>query len=98
MPRAVQTLQSSLIHLFVEGGSKTQCGLFPARNAPDVIHRDLMCMNCFGHDHGFKEYNASRLGLTKIWEHKPGVTTITSRANQSTAARKPVITLPKINF
>ena len=67
--RAVQTQYSSLIHLDV-GSTRTKCGVLPFKNAPQVIHRDLMCMNCFGLDHGVDTVNASMIGVQKIYERK----------------------------
>lgn len=68
MPRAVQTLGGSLIHLYPDGASKTKCGLISGRNAPQIIHRRLMCMNCFGRNHGVNEWTASKLGIEQIYE------------------------------
>jgi hypothetical protein len=67
--RAVQTQYSSLVHLDV-GTTRTKCGVLPYKNAPAVIHRDLMCMNCFGLDHGVGKITASMIGVQKIYERK----------------------------
>ena len=71
MPRAVSTAHSSLVHLRDDDNIRTRCGVIPARNAPKIIHRDLMCMNCFGKDHGVAlGLTASSLGVEKIYERK----------------------------
>lgn len=67
--RAVQTQYSPLIHLDV-GTTRTKCGVLPYRKAAPVIHRDLMCMNCFGKDHGVGTITASMIGVEKIYERK----------------------------
>ena len=67
--RAVQTQYSSLIHLDV-GTTRTKCGVFPYKHAPQVIHRDLMCSNCFGKDRGVSNVTASMIGVQKIYERK----------------------------
>ena len=66
---AVQTQYSSLIHLDV-GNTRTKCGVMPYRNAPYIIHRDLMCMNCFGLDRGVGKITAAMIGVDKIYERK----------------------------
>lgn len=71
--RAVQTMSSSLVHLYDNNRSKTVCGLFPSKNAALVVHRNLFCMNCFGKDHGVKEWTASKLGLEKIYEQRTAI-------------------------
>ncbi len=67
--RAVQTQYSPLIHMDV-GSTRTKCGVIPYKNAPQVVHRDLLCKNCFGQDHGVGTITASMLGIQKIYERK----------------------------
>ena len=69
--RAVQTQYSPLIHLDV-GTTRTKCGVLPYRKAPYVIHRDLMCGNCFGKDHGVGKVTAEMIGVQKIYERPNG--------------------------
>lgn len=67
--RAVQTQYSPLVHLDI-GATRTKCGVLPYKKAAPAIHRDLMCMNCFGKDHGVGNITASMIGVQKIYERK----------------------------
>lgn len=71
--RAVQCQYFPIVHLDI-GETKAKCGIIPYRKAVPVIYRDLMCMNCFGQDHGqdhgVGKITALMIGVDKIYERK----------------------------
>ena len=75
--RAVQTMYGNSIHLRLDTDTRTLCGVIPFKNAASVINRKLMCMNCFGVDHGIGKFNAQAIGVVRIYEEKE--TTSTSK-------------------
>jgi hypothetical protein len=97
MASIVMTGFSSVIHLRQDETLKTNCGLVPYKNAPKVIHRYLMCMNCFGVDHGAKQWTAEKLGVEKIYEPVDVNNELRRKVSVGQAKRRPIVTLPKVS-